>query len=183
MTTRLLSMTFVFALLVLLSRSASGADLCGTRNFAKSVDVAAAVFSGEIVKVERVQTSTPASVDYVDYLDYFVTFKVDTWWKGTPSREMRVLWRSSTMNCPFLPVGEVGENYLVYADASSNPKEQIPEVTIFNRTSRLPADLDAGSLEIMNGTRQPRINPNPPLNRADASEDVRLLMKSGSASV
>ncbi len=177
---RLLSMTFVFALLVLFSRSASGVDLCCTRDFAKSVDVAAAVFSGQIVKVEKVQTSTPASVDY---LDYFVTFKVDTWWKGTPSREMRVLWRSSTMNCPFLPVGEVGENYLVYADASSNPKEQIPEVTIFNRTSRLPADMDAGSLEIMNGTRQPRINPNPPLDRADASDDVRLLMKSGSASV
>lgn len=169
---RLFLKTFVFALLVLFGGSASGADLCGARDVAPSVEVAATVFSGEIIKVERVQTSTRASDDY------FVTFRVETWWKGTPSREARVLWRSSAMNCPFFPVGEVGESYLVYADAPGNnsAREQIPEVTIFNRTSRLPANPEAENLEIMSRAKQPLISPNPSINRADASSDVKLLI-------
>jgi hypothetical protein len=167
---RLLSLMFVFASLILLSRPVNAATLCITPEVAGAVARAEAVFSGKITKVEQVQSST------VSPGTYFVTFKVDTWWKGKPADEMRVLWRSvSIWDCDFLPVGEVGEDYLVYADPSmSTTRDQFPEVTGFNRTSRLPANQKSADIEI-DWIKQPRISPKPELNRADASNDVELL--------
>ena len=165
-------MTFVFAGLMLLSRSAYAADLCGTPDFAQAVDGAEVIFSGKITKIERAQTRATAVGEYV------VTFKVETSWKGTPSHEMRVLLRSTVMTCPFLPVGEVGEDYLVYADPSEDntKRDQLPEVTIFNRTGKLPATLKSESVVIKDWNKQPLISPRPILNRADASDDVELLL-------
>lgn len=117
--------------------------------------------------VERVKDGTA---------DYFVTFRVETWWKGTPSPEMRVLWRSWVEDCPLLPVGEVGEEYLVYADPSRSTKTvQFPEITVLNRTSRLPANWKP-EISLINDWRiKTGISLEPALNRANASNDVKLL--------
>jgi hypothetical protein len=107
-----------------------------------------------------------------------MTFNVETWWKGRPAREMRVLWRSKVVGCPWFPVSEVGEHYLLYADPSKNntDRNQLPEVSIFNRTSRLPVNRRSDSVLIPDWSTQPLLSPNPPLNRADASNDIKLLL-------
>jgi hypothetical protein len=128
------------------------------------------IFSGKITKVERVQTSTATAVEHV------ITFKVETWWKGKPAHKTRVLWRSSVLECPFFPVGEVGEDYLVYADPSrrTTRRDQLLKVTIFNRTSRLRAPKSE-SVVINDWSKQTRISPTPEFNPADASGDIKLL--------
>jgi hypothetical protein len=128
------------------------------------------VFKGKITKVERDHTHPPAEV-------YIVTFKVETWWKGKPSPEVRLSWWSTAFfDCDYLPVGNVGEDYLVYADPSrSKRKVKIPEVTVFNRTSRLPANLKPESFAFEEWSKQPRISRTPELNRADATGDIELL--------
>ena len=166
---RLLLLMFVFASLVLFSRSIYAATFCVTPEFAGAAARAEAIFSGKITKVEPVDDRSAAR------REYFVTFKVDTWWKGKPAAEMRVLWRPSILDCPYLPVGEVGEDYLVYADPSrSTTRDQFAEVTTFNRTSRLSANQKSTDIDI-NWSKKPRISPQPELNRADASNDVELL--------
>ena len=165
----LLSLTFTFAGLILLSQPVYAASFCIAPDVAGAVHGAEVVFAGKITNVEPIQTSTAAAGDY------FVTFKVETWWKGTPSPEMRVLWRSSFLQCPLLPVGEIGEDYLVYAGPSrSATKAQLPEVTIFNRTSRLPPNRKP-EIFLINDWKQTRIKYAPELNRADASDDIKLL--------
>jgi hypothetical protein len=165
---RLLTVTFVFAGLILLSRSVYAASLCVEPGFVGGVAAAEMIFTGKITKVEQIRTSTGT---------YFVTFKVETWWKGKHSNEVRLLWRSTSMfDCPGLSVGEVGEDYLVYADPSmSTTKDQFPEVTGFNRTSRLPANRRPETFLMDDWGKQTRISPKPQLNRADASHDVELL--------
>ena len=159
---------FVFAGLVLCGRSVHAAHWCMTPSSPEGgAAIAEMVFSGEITKVERLETRNAS-------WDYLVTFKVDNWWKGPRSWEVRVLWRTSFMDCE-LPVGEVGETYLVYADPSiSTTKDKFPEVTYFNRTSRLPKKPQPESF-VLGDWREPRIDPKPWLNRADASEDIKVL--------
>ena len=166
------SLTFILAGLFLFSQSAYAADFCVAPDFASAFDGAEVIFSGEITKVERVQSGTTAAADYV------VTFNVEAWWKGTPKREMRVLWRSRVVGCPSFPVGDVGEHYLLYADPSKNntSRSQLPEVTIFNRTSRSPVNRGSESVLIPDWSKQPPLSPNPALNRADASDDIKLLL-------
>jgi hypothetical protein len=167
---RLLLLTFVFAGLILLSRPIYAASFCITPDITWAAARAEVIFSGRITKVEPVEASPAAAGDY------FVTFKVETWWKGTPSPEMRVLWRTSVQYCPLLPVGEVGEDYLVYAEPSrSTSKAQFPEVTTFNRTSRLPANWKPESFFINDWKIKTQISPGPELNRADASDDMKVL--------
>ena len=90
---RLLSLTFVFAVLVLSSRSVYAGHFCITPGSPDGgAAIAEMVFTGEITKVERLEPRTAS-------WDYLVTFKVDTWWKGPQSREVRVLWRTSFMDC------------------------------------------------------------------------------------
>lgn len=105
-----------------------------------------------------------------------MTFKVERWWKGTPVSNPRVLWRSSFMDCD-LPVGEVGDDYLVYANPSIviDPRDRLPEVAFFNRTSRLPPSRKAEMI-VKNGFSSKVISGNPPLNRTDASNDIDLLL-------
>lgn len=169
---RLFSLMFVLAGIILLSRPAYAADFCVVPDFASAFGYAEVIFSGEITSVERVQNSTAEAAEYV------VTFSVETWWKGTPAREMRVLWRSRVVGCPWFPVGEVGEHYLLYADPSKNntSKNQLLEVTIFNRTSRLPVNRRSGSVLNPDWSVQSLVSPNPVLNRADASNDIKLLL-------
>lgn len=169
---RLFSLTFVLAGLILLSRSVYAAGFCLTPDFAQAIDRAEVIFSGEITSVKQVQSNTTTAGEYV------VTFKVETWWKGTPAHEIRLLWRSAVVGCPWFPVGEVGEHYLLYADPSKNngSRNQFPEVTIFNRTSRLPASRRSENVAIHDWGKQTTISPNPELNRADASNDIKLLL-------
>lgn len=166
----LLTMTFVFAGLILSGRSVNAATYCVGSGFSHGVANAEMIFTGKIIKVEQIQAGiAPPGT-------YFVTFKVETSWKGKPADEVRVLWRSISIDCPYLPVGDVGEDYLVYADPSrSTTRDRFPEVTVFNRTSRLPANRKPESYLIDDWSKQPRISPQPELNRADASNDVELL--------
>jgi len=169
---RLLSLMFLLAGLILLSRPVGAASLCGIPDFAAAALGAELIFSGKITKVERLKTGT------AEFFQYVVTFKVETSWKGKPENEASVLWRSSELfDCGFFPVGEVGEDYLVYADPSKSTsrKDRLPEVTIFNRTSRLPANQKSESIVISDWSKQARISWTPILNRADASDDIKLL--------
>ena len=168
---RLFTVMFVFAGLILLSRSVYAASFCVEPGFSQSVAGAEMIFIGRITKVEKVEAST------VPPGTYFVTFKVETSWKGKPANEVRVLWRSrSIFDCPDLPVGEIGEDYLVYAEPSrSTTRVQLPEVRVFSRTSRLPANLQPESFLTDNWSKPTRLSPSPELNRADASEDIKLL--------
>ena len=167
-----LSITFVFATLLLLSGSVQAAHFCIEPGFGQGASNAELIFSGTITKIERVQTGAAAIGEYV------VTFKVQRWWKGTPANDTRVFWRSSFMDCPSLPVGEVGDNYLVYADPSRSTLHEyqtMPEVTIFNRTAKLPGSRKAEMI-VEEGFRQPaRISTKLPVNRADGSNDVEIL--------
>src|SRR5687768_4833647 len=104
MRSRILTMTFVLAAVILLSRFVYAASLCITPDASPAFAMAELVFKGKITKVERDHTH-PAS-EYV----YIVTFKVETWWKGKPAPAVRVLWwTTSLFDCPYLPVGNVGE--------------------------------------------------------------------------
>ena len=170
-------MAIMFAGLILLSRSVHAASYCVTPDFAQAASDAEEIFSGKITKVERLKTGQPV------VFEYFVTFKVETWWKGKYSNETTVLWRSSLWpsselaDCGFFPVGEVGEDYLVYANPSRSTirRDNLPEVTIFNRTSRLPANPKSESVVITDWSKQTRISSTPTLNRGDASDDIKLL--------
>ena len=71
---RLLSLTLVFAGLILLSRSVYVVSLCATPDFFQAADGAEVIFSGKIKNVETVQTGTSAAG--------VVTLKVETWWTG-----------------------------------------------------------------------------------------------------
>jgi hypothetical protein len=168
---RLLRVTFVFAAVILLGQSVYAASYCLEPDFPRGLAGAEMVFRGKITKVEQVQASS------VPPGTYFVTFKVENLWKGKPADEVRVVWRSrSIADCPDLPVGDVGEDYLVYADPSrSTTRDRFPEVTAFNRTSRLPANRKPESYLNDDWGKQPRLSPKPDLNRADASNDVELL--------
>lgn len=122
---RLLSLTFVFAALLLLSRPVEAAHFCIEPDFLSAAVAAELIFSGKITKVERVAGSQLG--------EYVVTFRVDRWWKVTPASDARVLWRTkSVLDCPALAVGEVGDEYLVYAEPSTSTvrEYQLPEVTI-----------------------------------------------------
>jgi hypothetical protein len=163
--------TFVLAGLILLSPTVYAASLCITPDAAPAYAAAEMVFTGKIAKVERDKTHSATADIYV------VTFKVETWWKGKPSDEVRVLWWSTPFSdCDYLPVGDVGEDYLVYADPSrSTTTVKFPEVTIFNRTSKLPANRKSESFVFEDWSKQPRLSRTPELNRADALGDIALL--------
>jgi hypothetical protein len=155
---------------VLLSRPVQASHFCITPSFGKAGAQAEQVFSGKITKVEReTNPDTPG--------EYIVTFKVETSWKGTPASETRVVWRSIPfIDCPTLPVGEVGDDYLVYADPSIRIRgEKLAEVTFFNRTARQLPSRKA-ELIVKNGFTRTVIDSDPPLNRSDASNDVEMLL-------
>ena len=166
------SILFMLAMMILLTRSAYAGDFCIPRDFAKAVDSSEEIFSGRILNVEPIHTNNTAAGEYV------VTFKVETWWRGKPSHERRVLWRSAVVGCDFFPVGEVGESYIVYADDSKNDatQNQLSEVTIFNRTSKLPANQKSASLTLSEWSKQSPISANPTLNRGDGSDEIKLLL-------
>ena len=110
--------------------------------------------------------------------DYVVRFEVEKWWKGIGSQQVSVVWRSSMLECSYFAVGEIGENYLVYADPLTTThlgSEGLAEVTVLNRTSKLllRRELDQSSLT----TFAPRmlVDSKPTINRGDASEDIKVL--------
>ena len=139
----LLPVTFIFCSLLMFA-PAVNADFCVVPGVEEGVRQATLVFSGKIVSIGRVQANNdnaPTSSS-----EFVVKFEVETWWKGGVNPEIQVLWRTNTVGCPYFPVGEIGELYLVYADPSRPivaGEESVPEVTIFNRTSKIPAKTRA----------------------------------------
>ena len=82
--------------------------------------------------------------------DYVVSFEVEKWWKGSGSERVSVVWHTSLFGCDYFPVGEIGENYLVYADSQTTTQlasERLAEVSVLNRTSKLvlTRELDQSS--------------------------------------
>lgn len=164
---------FVLSLFLLSTGLTQAADFCVTPDVLGAIAHAELVFSGRIIKLTPMvaQPGEP-------YITYIVSFEVEKWWKGKKSREVRVVWSSSTIDCEYLPVGKIGERYLVYADPPSNnqvAKEMLPEVTALNRTSRL--ELRAGLVDDSSSKIGPRrlVNSKPPLDRADALNDIKVL--------
>src|SRR6266850_6309452 len=174
----LISAAFIVGFLFF-SGSAAGASFCVVPDVTAAVDRAEAVFSGKIVDVVAVRTdnrSLPTTSS-----EYIVKFEVEEWWKGTASRELRVLWRPEIFACDYYPVGEIGERYLVYADSPDSDslrKDRLLEVTIFNRTSLIPSTPQVVSQSnSANGKRKGIgfVSFAPKLNRRDASNDIKTL--------
>jgi hypothetical protein len=164
----------VLTIFLFLSNPAFAADLCITPDVLDAFAQAKLVFAGKILKVKPVlQDSASGSA-----LDYVVSFEVEKWWKGTGPQQVNLVWRSSMLECSYLPVGEIGEKYLVYADpltTASLGSESVAEITIFNRTSKLVLKRDLHPTSPTNFASQVSLDAKPKLNRADATEDVKVL--------
>jgi len=156
---------------------AVNADLCVVPGVEEGVRQATLVFSGKIVSISRV----PANNDNAptSSSEFIVKFEVEAWWKGAGNPEIQVLWRTATVGCPYFPVGEVGERYLVYADPSKGTvarEERLPEVTIFNRTCKIPAKtLAVNQFEVEAQRKRPVLLELAEMNRFDASADIQVL--------
>lgn len=166
--------TVVLTIFLFLNSPAFAADLCMTPDVLEAFDRAKLVFSGKILNVMPVAQDSGSRTA----LDYVVSFQVEKWWKGTSSQQVSVVWHSSSFECSVFPVGEIGENYLVYADplTTTHPgSKSLAEVSVLNRTSRLllRRELDQSSATIF--VPQVSVDSEPPLNRADASEDIKVL--------
>jgi hypothetical protein len=175
-----ISATFIVGFL-LMCGSASGAGFCVVPVVPKAVDRAEAVFSGKIVdlvKVRKNNSSSPSSSS-----EYIVKFEIEEWWKGTQFRELRVLWRPEIFGCPYYPVGEIGERYLVYADSPRSGdvgNDRLLEITVLNRTGKIPRTTKVFSeFGSGKGSRKPLLVDHiaSELNRSDASNDIDELRR------
>ena len=160
--------------------SASGVGYCVVPGVPEAVDRAEALFSGKIVDLVKIRSnSSPPSSS----AEYIVKFEIEHWWKGTESRELRVLWRPEIFGCAYFPVGEIGERYLVFAESPRSEiveKDRLLEITVLNRTSKITSttqvfsQFDSG----MGGKqRSPFVHIAPDLNRNDASNDIEVLRR------
>jgi hypothetical protein len=166
---------FALSISLFLTSSHHAAEFCIMPDVLGAVERAELVFSGRIIDLTPLM---PKPDEPHTTSKYIVRFAVEKWWKGTKSNDVHVLWSSSTSECDYLPVGKIGERYLVYADPALNNqvnKKALPEVTAFNRTSRL--DLGVEQMHDSSGkNRLPRlVDSKPPLDRADASGDIKVL--------
>lgn len=163
--------------LVLLSGSAVGASVCVAPDLPDALDRAGAVFVGKLVEVAAARTDSASLALGSDYL---VKFQVEELWKGSVSRETRILWRPEMFGCSNFPVGEIGQRYLVYADSKSDlVQKDTLEITIFNRTSLMPPKQIVTPADSANGTRKGKafFYIEPELNRKDASNDIQVLRR------
>src|ERR1700752_5408979 len=126
-------LTFVVITLVSCS-STYASDFCVPPDALGAATQASMIFTGKITDVVLMGKSASS--------EFIVSLQAETWWNGTPTPEVRVLWRTNIPGCDYFPVGYVGERYLVYADPAiikaGAAKDMLPEVTILNRTSKLP---------------------------------------------
>jgi len=164
--------TIVVTIFLFLNSPVFAADICLTPDVLDAFVRAKLVFSGKIVSV----TPAPQDSGSRTASDYVVSFEVEKWWKGSGSERVSVVWRTSMFGCAYFPVGEIGENYLVYADPQTTQlaSESLAEVSVYNRTSKLvfTRELDQSS-SIRFALRL--VDSKPPLNRENASEDIRVL--------
>ena len=164
----------VLTIFLFLNGPAFPLDLCMTPDVLEAFARAKLVFSGKILNV----TPVPQVSGSGTAVDYVVSFEVKKWWKGTGSQQVRVLWRSSMLECPFFPVGEIGENYLVYADhpISTHPgSESLAEVSVLNRTGKLVLRRELEQSRSPDFAPLALVNSKPKINRADASADIKVL--------
>ncbi|MGH9966654.1 MAG: hypothetical protein ACREBG_02310 [Pyrinomonadaceae bacterium] len=170
-----ISATFIVGFL-LMCGSVSGAGFCVVPDVPEAVDRAEAVFSGKIVAVRKDNSNSPTGSS-----EYIVKFEVEEWWKGTESRELRVLWRPEMFGCSHNPVGEMGERYLVYAESPKSDavgKGRLLEITVLNRTGKIPPRTQVFSQSDSGNRRRKRLEfvyIAPELDRNDASNDIDVL--------
>ncbi len=175
----MVSIAFIVGFVLFLSGSAASAGICVVPEVPEAFDRAEAVFVGKIVDVVAARTDNRS----VSGPGYIVKFEVEEWWKGTVSRELRILWRPQAFGCPNYSVGDIGETYLVYADSPKSDfarRDKLPEITIFNRTSIIPPSPQVVSLSDSAKGRTSGLAPvyiAPELNRRDASNDREVLRR------
>ena len=166
--------TVVLTLFLFLNSPAFAADFCMTPDVLEAYVRAKLVFSGKILSVMVVPQDTGSRTA----LDYVVRFEVEKWWKGTGSPKVSVVWRSSIHECSYFPVGEIGENYLVYADPLTTPHlgiEPLAEVSVLNRTSKILLRRESDQSSSTNPASRARVDSKPSINRANASDDLKVL--------
>jgi hypothetical protein len=162
----LASLTFVVVTLVSCN-STYAADFCVTPDALGAAAQASMIFTGKIRDVGKSASS-----------GFIVSFQTETWWVGTPTPQVRVLWRTNIPGCEYFPVGDVGERYLVYADPATiktAARDMLPEVTILNRTSKLPLDSMTEFGTFRASDKSALISARPALNRNDASKEIEVL--------
>lgn len=163
----------VVTIFLFLNSPVFAANFCMTPDVLEGFARAKLVFSGKILDV----TPVPEGSGSRTASDYVVSFEVEKWWKGSGTERVSVVWRTSKFECAYFPVGEIGENYLVYADPQTTTQltsESLAEVSVLNRTSKLVLrrELDQSS----SAKFQLRlVNSKPQLNRGNASEDIKVL--------
>jgi len=163
--------TVVVTIFLFLNSPVFAADLCITPDLLEAFARAKLVFSGKILNV----TPVPQGSASRTASDYVVSFEVEKWWKGSGSERVSVVWRTSMFGCAYFPVGEIGENYLVYADPQTTTQlasASLTDVSVFNRTSKLvlTRELDQSRFALR------LVDSKPPLNRGNASEDIKCLV-------
>jgi hypothetical protein len=166
--------TVVLTIFLFLTSPAFGVDLCLTPDVLEGFARAKLVFSGKLLKVMPVWQDNGSRTAR----DYVVSFEVEKWWKGTGSQQVSVVWRSSMFECSYFPVGEIGENYLVYADPLTTSylgSESLGEVSFLNRTSRLLVRREPDQSSSTSLAVRVLVDSKPPINRADASADLKVL--------
>ena len=172
----LLPVTFIFCSLLMFA-PAVNADFCVMPGVEEGVQRATLVFSGKIVSISSAQANNDNSP--TSNSEFVVKFEVEAWWKGAGNLETQVLWRTYTVGCSYFPIGEIGERYLVYADLSKRTvagEEHLPEVTIFNRTSKIPAKTrPVNQFGGEPQRKRPVLLEMGELNRFDASVDIQVL--------
>lgn len=165
----LASIMFVVITLVCCS-STYAADFCVTPDALGAAAQASMIFTGKITDVALAGKSSS---------EFIVSLQAETWWKGTPTPEVRVLWRTNIPGCDYFPVGDVGERYLVYADPPTikgAARDMLPEVTILNRTSKLPLASTLAEFGTFRASdKSALISARPALNRNDASKEIEVL--------
>jgi hypothetical protein len=167
----LASLTFVVITLVSCS-STYATDVCITPDALGAAAQASMIFTGKITDVALTGKSVSS--------EFIVSLQAETWWNGTPTPEVRVLWRTNIPGCDYFPVGDVGERYLVYADPATTIKgaarDMLPEVTILNRTSKLPLDSTLAEFGTFHASdKSALISARPVLDRNDASKEIEVL--------
>ena len=156
---------------------AVNADYCVQPGVEGGLAIARVVFSGKIVEVRRIDDSSRSRP--ADSFDYLVKFAVDEVWKGPNATELTVVWHTKLHYCSdYFPVGEIGDRYLVYADPPAEETGKLSEVSLFNRTSRLPSQDPPVKFDLEDLEKQSRtLIEVPRLNRLDASQDVVMLRR------
>ena len=151
------------------------ASICVAPPMPEAFDRAEAVFVGKISTVVVARGSNGSSFTSSDYV---VKFEVEAPFKKTLAKEITVLWRSEMTGCSYFPVGEVGERYLVYADPSKSDlhDRKLPEVAVFNRTSKLPPKPATLFVSHKPPTTA-HFSLDPELNRADGSSELQALRR------